>query len=228
MIIYQEIDEFMSTAETRISQKTRRQRIKLYGEGLKSKIVQANYALSQIRKFSNRTDTTATSTSPDEIEIAAKVGFYCDAFWAFLYSSLDVLGHVINQSMKLELDEKQVSFKKVASELKAKHENANLTRCVSECCKSNAFKNIEAYRNCSTHRRQIYIEEKVIIVRGTPGYGTTATRPFESVQRIICDNPLVAKPSIKQKRKVPEYLQDSSDKLLKQISKILKNIIPIK
>ena len=81
-------------AEDTIPQKTRRQRLKLHSLRVRSKFRQADYArakLSELAPLSDHTETTAAN----EYEIAACVGFYCDSFWAFLYSSLDELAHVL-------------------------------------------------------------------------------------------------------------------------------------
>ena len=228
MSVREKIDELKSEAEAQLPQKSRRKKILLYTEGLKSKMLQADYALSQLTFLADRTDTAATTTATEEYQISTKVGFYCDAFWAFLYSSLDVLAHVINQTLKLGMKEKEVSFKRVAEILNSKHKGTMHQQKVGVCLRSNVFKNVDAYRNCSTHRREIYIVEETVMVKGTPGYNTTATGLVQSVSRVICDNPLIVTPRISQNRKVPQYLKTAKDKIFKQIEAILKNIKPVK
>jgi len=227
MKIQQRVEAIIAEADSNVPQKMRRQKIRLYTEGLKSKVRQAEYALAQLASFADRTDATTTSTAADDYEISEQVGFYCDAFWAFLYSSLDVLAHVINQSLKLGMDERNVSFKQVAQNLSKNQKGTALQQELDKCLRSNVFKNVEAYRNCSTHRRQIYIEEEIKIVKRTAGYHTTSTGSVESVIRVLCDKPLNATPTTKQNKKIPQYLASAKDNIIKRIDAILKTIKPI-
>ena len=207
-------------------QKTRRQRLKLYALGVRSKIRQANYALTQLSKFAPLSDSDTTATN--EYEVHARVGFYCDSFWAFLYSSLDVLAQVINQALKLGIPEKIVSFKSVARALKLNHKGTPIEKKVNVCLKSTAFKNLDKYRNCSTHRREIYFLEKTEVVKEIAGYNTTVTTGVESVTRLICDDPLVLTPKVEQKRKIPDYLETTEKRIIKQVEVIIKNLNPTK
>jgi hypothetical protein len=228
MNVKEKVEALISEADANVPQKTRRQKIRLYAEGVKSKMRQAEYALSQLTSFSDRTDATTTSTAADEYGISERVEFYCDSFWAFLYSSLDVLAHVINQSLKLGMKEKYVSFKRVSQKLNETKRGTVLQKKVDECLRSIAFKNVDAYRNCSTHRRAICIEEEIKIVRRTAGYNTTATGSVESVIRVLCDKPLVVTPTMNQQRKIPQYLVATKNKITKQIATMLENIKPVK
>src|SRR3989338_10385976 len=117
MSLIEKIDGFIARAETSVPQAIRRQKIILYANGIKSKLTQSRLALRQLTLLSNDTDLTTTSTDPEDFKISEKVGFYNDAYWAFLYSSLDVLGQIINQSLKLEMTEKDVSIKQVINKL---------------------------------------------------------------------------------------------------------------
>ncbi len=228
MSVFDKIDEIVSTADSNVPQKTRRRKIHLYAEGLKSKIRQSEYSLSSLESLSVRTDAAVTTTTHDEYGITDQVGFYCDTFWAFLYSGLDVLAQIINQSLNLGMREKEVSFKQVVNHLNTKNSGTPLQQKCDACLKSNAFKNLDAYRNCSTHRRQIYIKEEVKIVKHTAGYHTTTTGPVDSLVRIICDNPLDMTPQVRQRREIPQFLDYTKEKILNHIETILKNIIPIK
>lgn len=228
MGVHDQIAELESAANLTIPQKGRKQKIILYSEGLKSKLAQVDYALSQLNSLAELTDTSTTTTASDELGISDRIAFYCDSFWAFLYSSLDVLAQLINQSLKLDIDEKGVSFKRIEDELSKHHNGSKLQKTVNALRKSNFFKNLDGYRNCSVHRRQIYIEEVIRTVKRTAGYHATATGSVQSVQRIICDNPLVVKPAITQNRQIPEYLINTKTNIVKHISAILKVLQPIK
>ena len=121
MPLFDTVDAFRYSAVGIVNQVRRRQRIELYCEGLKAKARQADYALRELSKLENQTDNTVTPTDPDEPLIQERVEFYCDTFWAFLYSCLDVLGQITNQAIRLGLDEKDVSFKRIANTLQNNH-----------------------------------------------------------------------------------------------------------
>jgi cell fate (sporulation/competence/biofilm development) regulator YlbF (YheA/YmcA/DUF963 family) len=220
MSVLEEIDALPEKVRD-IPQKTRRRKVYLYSQGLKSKIRQSQYALSELTTFSDQAEQITTTTAPEEFMIAEKVHFYCDAFWAFLYSSLDILAQIINQSLKLGMDEREVSFKKVASRL---DKNTGLSKKIQACLSSKAFRNLERYRNCSMHRRAIYIEEEVRTVRGTTGYRSASSSVIQEVVRTICDNPLVATPKTSQNRLIPQYMEDTKESILKHVEDIVKNI----
>lgn len=228
MDLFAQIDFLVNRSRVVITQKARKQKIELYSEGLKAKTNQAKFALENLDSFSNQSDHIVSSTARDEFTISEKVGFFCDAYWTFLYSSLDVLAQIINQALKLDLKENVVSFNSVAKHLEQKQENSNIQQKFKDCRNSYVFKHLDAYRNCSTHRRQIYIKEEVKIVKHTPGYRTTSIGSVEGVERIICDNPLELTPLVKQQRRIPVFMEDTSNKILNHIIKILKNTEPIK
>lgn len=222
MTIDEKIDSFVKDVNAGIPQKRRRQKVELYSEGLKAKISQTDFALDQLSRFEGQTDSPRDSTKPDDFSITEAVEFYCDAFWTFLYSSLDVLAQVINQALKLDLKERKVGFKMLESRLRKKQAGTAIQNKFTQCLNSNAFRNLDKYRNCSTHRRQIYIEEETKTRRGTAGYGSSTTGPVISVIRTLCDNPMDLSPRTSQKRRVPEYMKATRDKIVKQIQGILQ------
>ena len=202
--------------------------MKLYAEGLKAKLTQVNFTLDKLSEFNNITDDSTTSTGQDGFAITGQVHFYSDTFWTFLYSSLDVLAQVVNQAMNLGFDEKNVSFDQVNSKLRGnKYKQSAIAKKFAGCVKSNAFKNLDRYRNCSTHRRQIYIEEEVKKVKGTAGYQSSSTGPVVSVVRTLCDDALVLNPKTNQNRRIPDYMIKTRDKILQHIEQILREITPV-
>lgn len=231
MTLFAQIDAWIIDAEGNIPQQRRKKKVRLYGEGVKSKLKQAEYSLAQLALYSNQSDDTTTTTDPDETSITDRVGFYCDAYWAFLFSSLDILAQVINQSLNLGLDEKDVSFKKIEQKLHSpRHMGTRLQQEVSTCLNSFAFRNLDRYRNCSTHRRQIFIREQSLrlTTTETPGYKTTSTGPVTSIRRVICENPLEVNPKIGQQRQIPQYMIENQTKILEFVSDIFNNLTPIK
>ena len=227
MDVFNEIKSLVSRSTSIVSQKTRCQKIELYSEGLKSKIKQAQFSLENICNLKDQSDQTLSSTAHEDFTISEKVGFFCDSYWTFLYSSLDVLAQIINQALKLSLKEKDVSFKAVENHLFQIRGNSDVQKKFTACKKSYVFKSLDAYRNCSTHRRQIYIKEEIKIVKHTAGYITTSTGQIESVERTMCDNPLDLTPRTDRRRKLPKYMEETDKKIIEHIAKILKSTNPV-
>lgn len=218
MSVYEEIDEMSN----RLSQGERRQikeRIKLYSEGVKAKLKNAEYALSKINELSPQNDNMTTSETPDFC-VFDKIHFYVDSFFAFLYSTFDIISHVINQKYHLGLEEKDVSFNKVKQSLNNSCHGLNIQRIFDRLSSKIYFKNLDRYRNCSTHRRQIYIE--TLTISGTRGYSTTADVP--EVFRVICDNPLSLHPRMNQSRILKDYCDDIFAKVNTEITDISNKI----
>jgi len=223
--IFEKIDELVKKSEHK-AQKTQKKKILLYAEGLKAKLKQVDYALTCLEQFDNRSDATISTTEEKSPSISMQVSFYCDIFWTFLYSSLDVLSQIVNQAMALDLDEKDVSFNKVKGKLGGNtFKSKEISKQYDKCFKSNAFKNLEKYRNCSIHRRQIYIEETFTGVRRTPGYSISTTDGTSTtVSRILCKDPLKPTPTIDPKRIIPDYMIKNKKKVVERILGIIKAI----
>jgi len=227
MDIYQEIVNLVNRGDKVIPQDTRKQKLRLYAEGLKAKLRQAEFALYSLATYNDQMDESSSSTAKDDFFVSERVAFYCDAYWTFLYSALDVLAQVINQAAKLGLAEKEASFKNVENTLRTKLPGKPTQKQCTACNNSRAFKNLYAYRNCSIHRRQIYIKEEAKVVRHTAGYESTTTGPTVSVERTICDNPMQLTPSISQGRRVPKYLVATRNKILRTMTDIVRSIEPM-
>jgi hypothetical protein len=223
--VIKQIDDLLARSQK--VGKTRKEKIKLYSEGLKAKLEQVQYALDQIKSFENRTDDLESTTAKDPFSITQKVNFYCDAFWTFLYSSLDVLSQITNQALKLQLDEEDVSFKSVNQKLQGNaHKDLNEAKAYLQCIKSHYYSNLDKYRNCSTHRRQIFVTESINKQISTPGYSTAPA--ITTVTRYLCDDPLKVKPKITIKRQIPKYMVDTKEKITKHIETILAETQPVK
>lgn len=218
MSVYEKIDEMSN----RLNQGERRQikeSIKLYSEGVKAKLKNTEYALSKINELSSQSNDITTSETPDFCVIE-KIHFYVDSFFAFLYSTFDIISHVINQKHHLELEEKDVSFNRVKQVLEQRHRGINIQRNFDRISRKIYFKNLDNYRNCSTHRRQIYIE--TITISGTPGYSTTEDMP--EILRVLCDNPLSLKPKTNKTRILQDYCDEMFRKVKAEIIDISNHI----
>ena len=197
-------------------------KIKLYSQGIISKFVNAEYAFNRLKEL-NQSDDTTTSTSDDnDLPPAERIYFYLDSFFAFLYSVYDVIGHIINQKLRENYDEHKVSLKRMKILLDRRHNGTQVQINVDTLTRTRYFKNLERYRNCSTHRRQICIKIEKKAVEITPGY--TATDTFNSTTRILCDDPLKINPSFNQERELIEYCEKMLARTKTESLKILKSL----
>src|SRR4030042_497991 len=74
----------------------------IYAEGVKAKLSQTRFGLDMLRDLEEQEDKAkaqdmTTSASPKLLGIAEQVSFYCDCFWDFLRSALDILAQLINE-----------------------------------------------------------------------------------------------------------------------------------
>lgn len=227
MGLFDDIEQVAKCAEEIISQQRRRRRIRIYAEGLKAKLWQAQYALDRAGELAGLSDTSVSSTEPHRPPFDKSCAFYCDSFWTFLDSSLDVLGQFLNQALHFDLDEQHVYFHQAANRIKQESSRFAALDQEMKCLKaSDAFKNLRKYRNCSTHRRQICIEERTR--RRTPGYASSSGGAPEEVVRILCDNPLALTPSFRQNREIPAYMDKTQSRIHKAICDILATVEPVK
>jgi len=214
MSVYEKIRE-MSDRLSRDTPRRISSRIALYSSGVVAKIKNAEYALSKIRELSSQSDNVTTSTEQDFF-ISEKMQFYVDSFFAFLYSAFDIISHVINQKYRMGLNEKEVSFDKVKRNLNSNPQGNNIQILFDKASKKKYFKNLDKFRNCSTHRREIYI--KTTTETATPGYSTSGNIPI--VRRVLCDDPLSLNPKTKQNRELVDYCTDMLDKVKSEISRM--------
>ena len=83
-------------------------KIQLYINGIYAKLQHTEFALQNIIILKNLPDSYTLPTD-DNYAVQEGIHFYTDSFFAFLYSSLDVTAQVINQKLRLNIDEKRVS-----------------------------------------------------------------------------------------------------------------------
>jgi len=97
--IFHLIDELIRKSKQVIRQKTRSKKIELYAEGLRDKLKQAQFAIERMNSSLSDIDSSSGKVDFSTLE---KAHFYCDSFWAFSYSSLDVTAQIINQLQGLQ------------------------------------------------------------------------------------------------------------------------------
>ena len=122
------------------------------------------------------------------------------------------------------MQEKTVDLKRMASTLKSKRQGSALDQVLDEFLQSRALKQLEGYRHCSTHRRPIYFETKMITRSGgTPGYysgGSTGV----ILGRYLCSNPADLAPLVDDSRPIVSYCETLLQKIEKPIDRIVNNL----
>lgn len=201
--------------------------VNLYCESVKAKFYQAQWSLDVLREIENAPNIQVSTTSQDAwnmMNINDKVLFFCECFWDFLRSSIDITAQLINELQQLGIDETEVTFYKVLDQMSLSSSTTLLFKALISCKKSLAFKELNSYRHCSTHRRQVCIfdravtDEETTLTRGYDYVGGSTTR---IVNRYLCSNPSSLHPHRSLKRPVVGY----NKKILETIEKRLSTII---
>lgn len=175
----------------------------LYAEGVKTKLRQAQFSSENLRRLEHLQDQLHTqdgTTGPTAqvlLNVSEQVIFYCDCFWDFLRSALDITGQLINELRSLGINERNVDIKRVACEIKSTTRGSTLDKALDKLLNSSAFIQLEDYRHCSTHRRPIYIQTPTVTtsVTGTSGYYSSDQRTI--IERYICTNPWDLTPRVR-------------------------------
>ena len=141
-----EVDALICRADQRVSQQRRKIDIKMYAGGLCAKFDQARYCLRKIKELQG-------SDSAD-IDINT-VAFYCDAFWSLCWTTLDMLGQVINHTDRLGHAEDKATFHKAVDNLNSA--SSPLAPTLLSWKRTQWFKRIKGYRNCAIHRRPVFV-----------------------------------------------------------------------
>ena len=192
------MEERLTTGE---SNRTSR-KIKIYSGGVSAKIREADFALAKIQELLDYSDDFRRPQDQD-YTVEDLIYFYVDAFFAFLYSNFDIISHVVNQKMHLDIPEDKVKFDSVKKKLDTDHPGTPIQLLYQRLSKSRHFKNLRNYRNCSTHRRRIMMKQDAHNISVTSEYSQTG--PIRSVLRLLCDDPLELNPKTKQKRELEKY-----------------------
>lgn len=204
----------------------------LYAEGVKTKLRQAQFSLEKLRRLEHLQDqpdtqgVTTVSTAQVLLNASEQVNFYCDCFWDFLRSALDITGQLVNELRSLEINERDVDIKKVAKEIKSTTPGSTLGKALDELLNSSAFKQLEDYRHCSTHRRPVYIQTqtRTISVTGTSGYDGSS-KQGTIVKRDICTNPWDLTPRVRAgRRPVVGYCESLLLKIRQKIDTIVNRL----
>ncbi len=226
MDVFEKIDSLVKSPKTIVTHNKRRTQIALYAEGLKNKLTEANFAISKLQQLKGRSDTLQTDTA-EAASIEDRRYFYSDAFWAFLYASLDVLAQLVNQALNIGLPEDKTDFKKLDGKLQSnEHKGKKVAKLFQQCLKTYDFKRLDKFRNCVLHRRHTYFSEKFLGDRGSRGYTTIGET--QRAVHYLCDDPYTITPSIYYKREIPDFMEKMQSKIMFNIEQILDAIKLVK
>lgn len=201
------------------------QKVSLYSESVKAKFGQVHWSMAVLREIEHAPNVEGSASS---LEVWNKIGtndkivFFCECFWDFLRSSIDVAAQLVNELRSLSISEDKVSLSEVRDKMMPTMSTTPLFKAIKSLEKSWAFKDLNSYRHCSTHRRQVCIFE-------LPSNPLPLTRVYEYLSesttgvmnRYLCGNPSSLKPRLSLKRPVVEY----NERMLKEVERRLATIL---
>ena len=200
----------------------------LYARQVEAKFKNARYSLHKLQEFKLPVATGSSMASSTLLDNDELINFYCDCFWDFLRSSIDILAQLINERTPLDLDERKVNIKQVAT-----HPNLTsypqLKTSVNYLLTLQVFKKLEHYRHCSMHRRQVYIKtiEQKESILGTRGYSSTTSDTKESTYvSYLCRDPqdLTTTPDVDDSKTVDMFCQELLGKIENQMVAIINRL----
>ncbi len=209
---------------------------RLYAEQVRAKFKNVRYSLGKLEELEQLTvqvdvqDGSTGELRPEtQLSVAERVNFYCECFWDFLRSSLDILAQLINEVRSMSLDERSVDFKQVGNKLDDSFLGTYLQRAVENCKNSDEFKTLEEYRHCSMHRRQVFIHTTTIEIShtGTAGYDQRDARVVDkriSYKSFLCSNPWDITPVVDENRPVVTYCERLINKIGRRMVTIINRL----
>lgn len=202
----------------------------LYAEQVVAKFKNARYSLYKLKELEQPLVTVGSTESPDLLDSVEKVNervnFFCECFFDFLRSSIDILAQLINQ-LTSRRNETWVDIKKVAQGIDPTL-YPQLKTSVDYLARLGAFEKLEHYRHCSMHRRQVYIKTKAKEpdTAGTRGYGyydgSTSQQP--AYNSYICVNPRDLEPVVDYSQTVTMFCESLLKKLERQMVVIVNHL----
>lgn len=221
----------IETAIEALSLKLQRRKLwtdeaKMYAEAVKAKFQQARWSLDVLRVIEHLPNEEGNITSSDVLSRMStdyRIIFFCECFWDFLRSSIDILAQLVNELRLLGIDEDTVSFSKVFKVMGQSSLSATpLFKALHSCEHSWAFNELNSYRHCSTHRRQVCIFRDPVSNPQPIGkvYEYISTS-IPSVNRYLCSNPSSLHPRPSKKRPLVAH----NDEILRAIEKRLSTIV---
>lgn len=204
-----------------IADSGRRERVALYAHGLGAKFRQVEYTIGEL---SSLTAKAPGPGGPSGFSDFDRIHFYSDSFFALQRAVLDILAQLINQTEGLGLNERECDFTRLVAQLQLQTPTAALTNRLVALNGSASYSALNDYRNCSLHRRQVYLEYQTRQkLYSTPGY---ATGPFTSHEWYVCDNPLDVHPNVNSRRVIVPYCSLLLADIETHIRSILPTLVP--
>jgi len=223
MPLQNDISNFITRSQdpVRVPDPPTRLLIELYANGLLGRYRETELALFQINQLGYVFPKPADATGFSDKE---RIHFYSDGYWVFTRSIFDILAQVINQTHNLGIPEQNCDFSTLLRTINGTRPGDPLTNILNGISGSPQFIALNAYRNCSLHRRQVYLEgRKTEKDYGTPGYSTGL---FTSYDWLLCDDPLLVTPTLANNYLVAQYCTTIFQFIESQISSIINVLIP--
>lgn len=202
----------------------RRTGVSMYAAGLEDRLLQMEFCLEELGKLESVAFDTSSSAA-SVLTSEQKAQFFCDTFWTWVYSSLDILAQIINQTENLGLKEDKVSFETVFTALSQQQPGSPLLTAVTKLSRSRVRSWMKAYRNCTNHRRPICLFQETHIETVTATY-QTATGPVTRVQRHISDHSVALTPNPKTKIELLPRCEDARRMLYERLETIVTALLP--
>jgi hypothetical protein len=205
----------------------------LYAQQVNAKLKNAKYSIDKLTELEQLVVRGTGTDTPCRLNYDEKVNFFCDCFWDFLRSSIDILGQLINHVCQCGLNERSVDIKNVAQTLN-QDINPRLKVSVDRLINSRAFNTLENYRHCSIHRRQVFIEiiEQEVSIRGTIGYpdyrsdSSTSEVKKKTYASHICRNPWELQPNVDYNQTVASFCSNLLNQIERMMVTVLNRIYP--
>lgn len=207
-----------------IRQSRRCERTIMYAEGLRSRLDQIKYCLGQIETLEGPVRGQTSSQEDPAIDDELRAEFYCDSFWTWVYSALDILGQIINQTENLGMDENKVNFNQVIKKLHTSSQSHPVLFHLDNMNKSHVRKWMVSYRNCANHRRPICIWHERHEQNITRAY-QTSTGPVVQIVRYICDHSVALKPNPQRREELIPRCDRALKLFQKRLTPIIKNLL---
>jgi len=156
-----------------------------------------------------------------------QVLFYCESFWNILRSSIDILAQLVNELRSLGINERDVYFGNVNTRVQSNLPNSPLQKAMRSLARSMVFRELNGYRRCVTHRRQVYVHKirHAISSSGTEGYNyIDLSGEYTTVDRFLCRNPWDIDPIVDSSRHVAGFNSKMLQKIEKRMNTIIKRL----
>lgn len=210
---------------------TKKRALNIYLESLLQRVRSVDYAEQQINALDQPVEIESTDPG---LTSAEKMDFYCDALWAFSYSALDILAHVINIVRPRVKDEALVSFERARqdySQLKktkmcASPLPSTLRSAMDSIARRPYYKRLRKYRQCSLHRRAVGVQShKGHSIEITKAYAEDTTlAQAPRIVRFICDDADVLKPKFTKRRELRKECRGIVENVREDIHSLLQQL----